>query len=133
MVIGLTLLIFTLAFLFTTVGILADWKKFDSSFLDDRLSQINSTTALRVKQKLEDLAEQFQKQIRPVWKSQFISLYCFLPWYALANILLLIGAKRESPKLIIPWLVATVGFLIWTFALVAAMFAWDTTSGFVGG
>ena len=39
MVIGLTLLIFTLAFLFTTVGILADWKKFDSSFLDDRLSQ----------------------------------------------------------------------------------------------
>ena len=39
MVIGLVLLVFTLAFLFTTIGIIADWKKFDTSFLDDRLSQ----------------------------------------------------------------------------------------------
>ena len=38
-IIGVILLIFTLAFLFTTVGIIADWKKFDTSFLDDRLSK----------------------------------------------------------------------------------------------
>ena len=23
----------------------------------------------------------FQEDIRPVWKNEFISLYCFLPWY----------------------------------------------------
>ena len=96
-------------------------------------NRINSTTALRVKQKLEDLAEEFQQQIRPVWKNQFVSLYCFLPWYALANVLLIVGAKREISMLVLPWLFATVGFLIWSFVLVSVMFAWDTTSGFVGG
>ena len=58
---------------------------------------------------------------------------CFFDRYALANILLIIGAKRETPMMVLVWLVATVGFLIWSFVLVAIMFAWDTTSRFVGG
>ena len=53
--------------------------------------------------------------------------------YALANVMLIMGAKLEVPLLILPWLLTTVGFLIWSFVLVSVMFAWDTTSGFAGG
>ena len=37
-------------------------------------------TIKKLREKLESLREAFQKEIRPVWKKEFISLYCFLPW-----------------------------------------------------
>ena len=33
--------------------------------------------------------------------------------YALANLLLIIGAKKEIKLLVLLWIVFTVGFLIW--------------------
>lgn len=98
-IIGILLFIFTVIFLFTTVGLVSGWRDFDTQFLDDRLarlpflsfdskndnqdlsfSRLNSTTANRVRQKVQELVEVFQTEIRPVWKNEFISLYCFLPW-----------------------------------------------------
>jgi hypothetical protein len=75
----------------------------------------------------------FQEDIRPVWKKEFISLYCFLPWYALVNLFLIIGSLKEIRSLLVLWIAFTVGFLVWSFVLVSVMFAYDTTPNFVGG
>ena len=40
----------------------------------------NSSIAKELRDKLTKLAKTFQEDIRPVWKNEFISLYCFLPW-----------------------------------------------------
>jgi hypothetical protein len=40
----------------------------------------NTTIAKDLRVKLEKLSKTFQEEIRPVWKKEFISLYCFLPW-----------------------------------------------------
>ena len=41
----------------------------------------NKTLGEEARTKLETLRQTFQEEIRPVWKKEFISLYCFLPWY----------------------------------------------------
>ena len=33
-----------------------------------------------VRDELKQAMEIFQEDIRPVWKKEFVSLYCFLPW-----------------------------------------------------
>lgn len=132
-IIGALLLIFSVIFLLVTIGLVAGWEDFDTGFLDDRLSRYNTTTAEKIREKLEKLRQTFQEEIRPVWKKEFISLYCFLPWYALINVLLIIGAKKEIKLLILLWILFTVGFLIWSFVLVSIMFSYDTTAGFVSG
>ena len=86
-----------------------------------------------MREKLETLKDIFQEEIRPVWKKEFISLYCFLPWYALVNLLLVIAARKEIKILVLLWIAFTVGFLIWSFVLVSIMFGYDTTPGFVAG
>ena len=53
--------------------------------------------------------------------------------YALANILLIIGARKEIKLLLLVWMLFSVGFLIWSFVLVSIMFTYDTTPGFVIG
>ena len=93
----------------------------------------NSTIAQELREKLETLKDIFQEEIRPVWKKEFISLYCFLPWYALVNLLLVIAARKEIKILVLLWIAFTVGFLIWSFVLVSIMFGYDTTPGFVAG
>ena len=40
----------------------------------------NSTAADKLREELNELKKTFQNDIRPVWKKEFISLYCFLPW-----------------------------------------------------
>ncbi len=50
-------------------------------FLFLPLIRYNSSTAEKLKDELDELRDAFQKEIRPVWKKEFISLYCFLPWY----------------------------------------------------
>ncbi len=125
--IGVILLAFSVAFLAVSVGLVAGWDKIDTTFLDnERIKEkiANST-------ELAKLRETFQKEIRPVWKKEFVSLYCFLPWYALANVLLIIGAKKEIKTLLIQWILFTVAFLIWSFVLVSVMLTYDTTPGFV--
>lgn len=71
------------------------------------------------------------KEIGPVWKNEFISLFCFMPWYALINLLLIIGAVKEIRGLLLVWLVATVIALVWEFVLLSILFSFDTTVGFV--
>ena len=93
----------------------------------------NSTIAQELREKLETLKDIFQEEIRPVWKKEFISLFCFLPWYALVNLLLVIAARKEIKILVLLWIAFTVGFLIWSFVLVSIMFGYDTTPGFVAG
>ena len=46
---------------------------------------------------------------------------------------LIIGSLKEIRSLLLLWIAFTVGFLIWTFVLVAIMFTYDTTPNFVGG
>ena len=53
--------------------------------------------------------------------------------YALVNLLLVIGAKKEIKILVLVWIAFTIGFLIWSFVLVSIMFGYDTTPGFVAG
>ena len=53
--------------------------------------------------------------------------------YAFVNLLLVLGAIKEIKLLVIVWIFSTLGFLIWSFALVSIMFAYDTTPGFVAG
>jgi len=132
-IIGVIMLMFSLIFLFTTIGIVADWQTFDTEFLDHRLARYNSTTSESLREELKRLMKKFQEDIRPVWKNEFISLYCFLPWYALVNVCLILGAAKEIRSLLILWIAFTLGFLLWTFALVSVMFAYDTTPNFVGG
>jgi len=133
-IIGAILFIFSVIFLFVTIGLVAGWEGFDTTFLDDRLSSFgNSSIAKELRDKLTKLAKTFQEDIRPVWKNEFISLYCFLPWYALVNILLIVGAKKEIKSLILLWIFFTLGFLIWSFVLVSIMFSYDTTPNFVAG
>ena len=66
-----------------------------------------------------------------MWKNEFISLFCFMPWYALINLLLIIGAVKEIRGLLLVWLVATVIALVWEFVLLSILFSFDTTVGFV--
>ena len=70
--------------------------------------------------------------------------------YALVNILLIIGAKKDIKILVVLWLLEsthalvsnepipecqplqfTLGFLIWSFVLVSIMLTYDTSPGFV--
>ena len=53
--------------------------------------------------------------------------------YALVNVCLILGALKEVRSLLLLWIGFTIGFLLWTFALVSVMFAYDTTPDFVGG
>ena len=53
--------------------------------------------------------------------------------YSLINLCLIIGSLKEIRSLLLLWIAFTVGFLIWTFVLVAIMFTYDTTPNFVGG
>ena len=53
--------------------------------------------------------------------------------YALVNLLLIVGAKKEIKSLILLWIFFTLGFLIWSFVLVSIMFSYDTTPNFVAG
>jgi len=134
MIIGALLFSFSIIFLLVTIGLVAGWEDFDTSFLDDRiLNQSNSSIAQELREKLETLKDIFQEEIRPVWKKEFISLYCFLPWYALVNLLLVIAARKEIKILLLLWIAFTVGFLIWSFVLVSIMFGYNTTAGFVAG
>ncbi len=41
------------------------------------LFRLNSTS---LKDEYVAIRDAFQKEVRPVWKKEFISLYCFLPW-----------------------------------------------------
>ena len=43
--------------------------------------------------------------LEPVWKKQFISLFAFLPWYGLADVLLILGAVKEI-KVRLHWLLS---------------------------
>jgi len=130
-VIGALLFVFCLAFLGVCIGLVAGWDDFDTDFLDNTLSRYNSTAADKLRNELNELKKTFQDDIRPVWKKEFISLYCFLPWYALVNILLIIGAKKDIKILVVLWLLFTLGFLIWSFVLVSIMLTYDTSPGFV--
>ena len=53
--------------------------------------------------------------------------------YSLINLCLIIGSLKEIRSLLLLWIAFTLGFLIWTFVLVAIMFTYDTTPNFVGG
>jgi hypothetical protein len=64
-------------------------------------------------------------------KNEFISLFAFLPWYALANVLLILGGVKEIRALLLVWLVATFVSLVWEFTLLSILFSYDTTVGFV--
>merc|ERR1711894_793932 len=81
-IIGVILLMFSVIFLLTTIGIVADWTTFDTTFLDHRLARLNTTTSESLQEEIRDLMKTFQEDIRPIWKNKFISLYCFLPWYS---------------------------------------------------
>jgi len=135
MLIGALLFIFALIFLLVTIGLVAGWEDFDTTFLDDNLNNAGSNKTLgeEDRTKLETLRQTFQEEIRPVWKKEFISLYCFLPWYAIVNLLLIIGAKKEIKILLLLWIAATLVFIIWTFVLVSVMFGYDSTPNFVAG
>merc|ERR1711953_1169696 len=95
------------------VGLETDISQVDS--LHERLSNVSTV--------LQDIG--------PVWKNGFISLYNFLPWYALANVLLIVGGIKEIRGLLLIWMVATVITLIWEFTLLSILFSYDTTFGFV--
>ena len=95
--------------------------------------------------KLSNISETL-KEIGPVWKKEFISLFAFLPWsdlsksenlfftnfflrYGFANVLLIIGAVKEIRVLLIIWVVATLAVLVWEFVLLSILFSYDTTVG----
>ena len=42
--------------------------------------RLNTTMSESVRDELKEAMEIFQEDIRPVWKKEFVSLYCFLPW-----------------------------------------------------
>ena len=42
--------------------------------------RLNTTMSESVRDELKQAMEIFQEDIRPVWKKEFVSLYCFLPW-----------------------------------------------------
>merc|ERR1712025_1536661 len=146
--IGTILLSFTVIFTGVCVGFIAGWEQFDTSFLLDASTKIrepcleedyvgNCTNRDWVASKVENFQMKLSnmsrilKDIGPVWKNEFISLYNFLPWYALANVLLILGALKEVRFLLIIWLVATVILIIWEFTLLSILFTFDTTVGFV--
>ena len=58
-------------------------------------------------------------------------MFCFLPWYGLANVLLVLGAVKEIRALLLVWLAATVISLVWNFVLLSILFSYDTTVGLV--
>ena len=86
------------------------------------------------------------RDIGPVWKNQFISLFAFLPWsdlsrdilptklqccprYGFANVLLILGAVREIRLMLVVWMLATLTTLVWEFVLLSILFSYDTTVG----
>jgi len=146
--IGGFLLVFTIILLGVSVGFIAGWEDFDTSFLVDASNKLRSQceqedyvgnctnrewVAAKVDNlqvKLNNISETLQ-EIGPVWKKQFISLFAFLPWYGLANVILIIGAVKEIRILLIIWGVATLAALVWEFVLLSILFTYDTTVGFV--
>ena len=52
----------------------------------ESLIRSNSTLAKELRATLDKLRQTFQENVRPVWKKEFISLYCFLPWYLFKKI-----------------------------------------------
>ncbi|XP_023325129.1 uncharacterized protein LOC111698890 [Eurytemora carolleeae] len=146
--IGAILLCFTVIFVGVSVGFIAGWESFDTSFLIDASQRLRSrceeadyvgnctkrewiaTRVDNLQERLSNLSSTLES-IGPVWKNEFISLYCFIPWYGLANVLLIIGAWKDLKVLLLVWIVATIITLIWEFVLLAILFSYDTTIGFV--
>lgn len=146
--IGVFLLSFSIILTGVSVGFIAGWEQFDTSFLVDASNKIrqpcleeeyvgNCTKRDWIADKVENLQEKLDnlshilKQIGPVWKNEFISLFNLLPWYALANVLLIVGSLKEIRFLLILWMIATIVSLIWEFTLLSILFSYDTTIGFV--
>jgi len=150
--IGVLLLAGSLVLLGVSVGFVAGWEEFDLSFLVDASNRLRDSCAKSkmnanytgnctkrewawtqvdsLHERLNNVSTVLQ-DIGPVWKNEFISLYNFLPWYALANVLLIVGGIKEIRGLLLIWMVATVITLIWEFTLLSILFSYDTTFGFV--
>merc|ERR1711997_225260 len=150
--IGTFLLCFSIVFLGVSIGFIAGWEEFDTSFLVDASnklkescqdpdypSQTNCTKRLWVAGEVDNLQAKLNnisntlRDIGPVWKNQFISLFAFLPWYGFANVLLILGAVREIRLMLVVWMLATLTALVWEFVLLSILFSYDTTVGFVVG
>jgi len=146
--IGVVVLLFCLVLTGVSVGFISGWDHFDTSFLVDTSNRIrsrcqdddyvgNCTKREWVATKVDSLQEKLNnisdtlKEIGPVWKNEFISLYSFLPWYGLVNVLLILGSIKEIRFTLILWIVFTIITLIWEFTLLAILFSYDTTLGFV--
>ena len=56
-------------------------------------------------------------------KNEFISLYNFLPWYALANVLLIVGGIKvgSSNSAFLEWIAFFVGFLVYRWILITEL------------
>ena len=84
-------------FFLASVGFIAGWEHFDTSFLVDASNKIrsrcleedyvgNCTKREWVANKVDNLQVKLNnisdtlKEIGPVWKNEFISLFSFLPW-----------------------------------------------------
>jgi len=144
-IIGFFLLILSIIFLGVVIGFVSGWERVDADFLlkvSDRIRDPcrdddykgNCTHrdwwANRVDQINVDLLKNNQT-VKNIWKNEFISLYCFIPWYSLANILLIIGALKEIKILLLIWIAGTLITLIWEFVLLAIIFAYTTAIEFV--
>lgn len=150
--IGVILLTLTVAHIGMTIGFMSGWEHFDISFLVDASNKLRNSCeeskmnmnytgnctkrewAIRqvdnLHERLGTLSEEL-KEMGPVWKNELISLWAFLPWYAFACVLLILGALREIKLLLIIWMLATLVWLIWGFVLHAILFSFDTTIAFV--
>eukprot|EP00090_Calanus_glacialis_P019287 TRINITY_DN29659_c0_g1_i1.p1 TRINITY_DN29659_c0_g1~~TRINITY_DN29659_c0_g1_i1.p1 ORF type:complete len:209 (-),score=46.39 TRINITY_DN29659_c0_g1_i1:191-817(-) len=146
--IGTFLLFFTVSLLGVSVGFIAGWEHFDTSFLVDASNKLRSqcqeedyvgnctnrewvaTKVDNLQGKLNNISE-ILREIGPVWKNEFISLFAFLPWYSFANVLLIMGAVKEIRILLVIWVVSTLVALVWEFVLLSILFSYDTTVGFV--
>jgi len=146
--IGVLLLTFSIVLTGVSVGFISGWEHFDTSFLVDTSNRIrsqcleedyvgNCTKREWVANKVDNLQEKLNnisntlKEIGPVWKNEFISLFNFLPWYGLVNVFLLLGSVKEIRFALIIWIIFTIITLIWEFVLLSILFSYDTTIGFV--
>jgi len=150
--IGVLLLTCTTINIGLSVGFIAGWEHFDTSFLVDASNRLrdwceesrmnvnytgNCTKREWAITQVDNLHEKIGtysetlKVMGPVMKNSLISAWAFLPWYAFACVLLILGALREIKLLLIIWMVATLAALIWGFVIHAILFSFDTTIGFV--
>eukprot|EP00088_Acartia_fossae_P066874 TRINITY_DN8310_c0_g1_i1.p1 TRINITY_DN8310_c0_g1~~TRINITY_DN8310_c0_g1_i1.p1 ORF type:complete len:216 (+),score=48.68 TRINITY_DN8310_c0_g1_i1:62-709(+) len=143
--IGVILLVCSIIFLGVVIGFVAGWEKVDSNFLlkvSDRIRDPcrepdykgNCTNREWWAERVDSLQIKWDKlneDVKTIWKNEFISLYCLIPWYCLANILLIIGAYKEIKILLLVWIAASLITLIWLFVLLAIIFSYTSTIEFV--